>query len=372
MSEFIFELVGDQFRPVLPRKDRVADGVHFFTDNQAAQRTGRPAEFFQQEWISFYQGDEDLVTSPDSAPAALVGLRPTADPVENAKTAARLALIRKIRFPHITDDEHWAFIVDACRRLKVDPTCIWVKLEKSDDTGKMEPKLITTLLILRQIAESTGKKAGETIPQFCGRDGKWTDVWVADEPPAAARAGVLRRDTDQLFEGTAYFRQCANYVRDEKGDMVLTEAWKKGAAPQLGKCALVAAHRAAFHDVIGNLLAREENEPQSLPKFSRESVAGPATSEATQLPDQKPPPAEIHDDPKFAWPFVDETTPDSISGLRRDLLDLLPSKAKADEFIEEFRLKLPRLYNAHLQAFCALVLRQVRENSAACEVADAA
>ena len=44
----------------------------------------------------------------------------------------------------------------------------------------------------RRIAAKGGEYAGQGPIQWCGADGQWRDVWLEDEPPAAARAAIHR------------------------------------------------------------------------------------------------------------------------------------------------------------------------------------
>lgn len=109
MSEFIFELVGDQFRPVLPRKDRVADCVHFFTDTQAALNAFHGSDKYKAE-----KADLDVKA------AALAKARQEGTPQERLDASgeynrARLALDRDDKAALSSDSS----ITDAARRLEI-------------------------------------------------------------------------------------------------------------------------------------------------------------------------------------------------------------------------------------------------------------
>ena len=249
--------------------------------------------------------------------------------------------LRAVRFPHIKDDTLWNYIVEECSRLGIHAGSVWVKLEENRD-GIIEPKFITTIQALRTIAQNSKLWDGETSPQYCGPDEVWKDIWLSDEPPMAARASVMRKDVSTPFEGKALFKQCAQWRVDESRMPVLLDHWELGSAPMLGKCALVAAYRAAFHAYIGGLLSQEESDPDAPPRT-------PPAATASVL--------DVPDDPKFAWKFVTDSTPDSLRGLRLALLDRMDSSAAVDAAIEKYRDKLPRLYGSNFTAFAAVTIK---------------
>lgn len=87
---------------------------------------------------------------------------------------------------------------------------------------------------------------------WCGPDGQWVDVWVANTPPAAARVTILRGG--KRFPATVSY---AEYVQRKKnGDP--TAMWAKMPANQLAKCAEAQALRKAYPQDFAGLYADEE------------------------------------------------------------------------------------------------------------------
>lgn len=103
----------------------------------------------------------------------------------------------------------------------------------------------------RTVAQSGGS-IGYEDTLWCGKDGRWRDVWLEDEPPAAAKVTVLR--DGQRFPAVAGYREYVQTGRD--GNPV--GLWAKMPAGQLAKCASALALRMAFpHDLAGVYTAEE-------------------------------------------------------------------------------------------------------------------
>jgi phage recombination protein Bet len=108
----------------------------------------------------------------------------------------------------------------------------------------------------RVVANRTITRLGGTLGYedtlWCGKDGHWRDVWLEDEPPAAAKVTVLR--DGQRFPAVAGYREYVQTGRD--GSPV--GMWAKMPAGQLAKCASALALRMAFpHDLAGVYTAEE-------------------------------------------------------------------------------------------------------------------
>lgn len=82
-----------------------------------------------------------------------------------------------------------------------------------------------------------------TETEWHGRTGGWTDVWLADEPPAAARVTI--RVNGSAFTATAMYSEYVQ-MRGRGQNTRPNAMWSKMPANQLSKCAEAAAWRLAY------------------------------------------------------------------------------------------------------------------------------
>jgi phage recombination protein Bet len=103
----------------------------------------------------------------------------------------------------------------------------------------------------RVVAESKGSFGYEDT-QWCDTSGRWRDVWLSSEPPAAARVTVVRNG--HRFPAIALYREYVQTAWENKPSGL----WGKMPAGQLAKCAEALALRKAFpHDLAGVYTAEE-------------------------------------------------------------------------------------------------------------------
>lgn len=189
--------------------------------------------------------------------------------------------------------------IQTCKRLRLDPFARQIFLVKRwdssvGDRGGFVATPQVSIDGLRLVAERTGQYRGQTSPEWCGEDGKWTDVWLSSKPPSAARVGVLREGFAAPLVRVARW---ASYVQTRK-DGAPNSMWSKMGDVMLSKCAEALALRAAFPNELSGVYSVEEmgQSENAAPARATRPALPPKTldqiaAEGTQRAPSQPPPA---------------------------------------------------------------------------------
>jgi phage recombination protein Bet len=206
-------------------------------------------------------------------------------PVESIRDS--VDLIKRTVAKGCTDQELELF-VRQCERTGLDPFARQIYAIKRYDASVKGEVMQTQVSIdgLRTLAANTGEMAGQEGPYWCGDNGLWHDVWLADEPPKASRVVVARIIPDGVagFTGVALW---SSYCQTKK-DGTPTRMWEQMGPEMLAKCAEALALRKAFPQSLSGLYTGDEmsqaaNEPRPQPESP--VLAPPRPSEShTEAP----------------------------------------------------------------------------------------
>jgi phage recombination protein Bet len=157
-------------------------------------------------------------------------------------TPEQTQLISTTIAPGCSNDELRLFAY-ACQRTGLDPFSRQIYAIRR--AGKMT--IQAGIDGLRSIAERTGQLDGsETL--WCGDDGAWTDVWLGNKPPAAAKTTIWRKGAGHPFTGVARFQ-------DYNAGQGL---WSKMGATMIAKCSEALALRKAFPADLSGVYSTDE------------------------------------------------------------------------------------------------------------------
>lgn len=157
-----------------------------------------------------------------------------------------------------------------CQRTGLDPFAKQIYMigrtaKEKDDRGQWRETTKYTIqtgidgyrLIARRAADRSHETLGYGDTVWCGPDGRWVDVWLSDDHPAAAKVTVLRNG--QQFPGLALWNEYVQTKKDFKsGEIMPNSMWERMGAGQLAKCAEALALRKAFPQDLSGIYTTDE------------------------------------------------------------------------------------------------------------------
>lgn len=179
-------------------------------------------------------------------------------PEQTAWTPDQAAVLQQSGIDNQVAPAELSAFLHLCQRTRLDPFSRQIYLigrwDKRQGRKVYTPQ--TSIDGYRVIAHRAAGDAVHSLGYddtlWCAKDGRWRDVWLDDEPPAAAKVTVIRNG--QRFSAVARYAEYVQTARDDKPSGL----WGKMPATMTAKCAEALALRMAFpHDLAGVYTAEE-------------------------------------------------------------------------------------------------------------------
>lgn len=156
-----------------------------------------------------------------------------------------------------------------CDRTQLDPVARQIYSVMRKNYGKDTWATQVSIDGFRLIAQRSQEYAGQAGPFWCGKDGKWTDIWTSNDYPFAAKVGVYRKG---FIEPLWAIAKWDSYVGLKDGKA--NKMWEQFAETMIAKCAEALALRRAFPAELSGLYSTEEMDQAT--KEAAKETGGPS------------------------------------------------------------------------------------------------
>lgn len=164
-----------------------------------------------------------------------------------------------------------AVFMHVAQRTGLDPFARQIYMIERQGKQTIQTGIDGFRLVARRVTDRAGGTLALSAGEWCGPDGQWRDVWLSEEPPAAARITVKR--DGQEFPGLAVYTEYVQRKRDGKPNA----QWTQRPAHMLAKCAEALALRKAFPlDLSGIYTDDEVGHAENRPRDERRSAVASA------------------------------------------------------------------------------------------------
>ena len=186
-------------------------------------------------------------------------------PTVRELTEEQIALVKRTIMPEGSTDDELALFIQVANRTGLDPFARLIYCTKRRQNvrhqvnGQWVDNWVERFQVgiaidgFRAIAERTGEFDGREGPYWCGPDGEWKDVWLAPEPPTAAKVIIHRKGRKFPTVGVALWSEYAVIKNGKPMAM-----WGKMESVMIAKCAEAIGLRVAFPQDLSGLYTADE------------------------------------------------------------------------------------------------------------------
>ncbi len=163
-----------------------------------------------------------------------------------------------------------------CQQTQLNPLARQIYCIARKSKGQLRWQIQISIDGARLVAERSGKYRGQTTPEFTADGTTWTEVWLAEDPPKAARVGVRHEDFPEpqyvvaLWDAYAVYDDVWENGR-KTGERKPSAMWAKMGPLMLAKCAEMLALRKAFPQDLSGLYSSEEMQQAGSAPVEREA-----------------------------------------------------------------------------------------------------